>query len=571
MQKIDERSLELKPEEYFDYCKNNKNIRGVWVITDKQSIFYSQILNNDYRTHDDIYIDIENEIHPNEQKFGWDAIRQSHAYIASAGVELMIQMPDNGKLSYSQAKFIIDTLNIVEKFNRNEDNKKIKIDLFEPSDKESKYNTTSIEGIKLLKDKIQKEITHNIDIEEEKIIGTTLPKEEVISNIMSNLNLNSYKSANDLKNLLRKCSSYINDDYYSNIFKEIMPNYKNIEKLYKIITELDIQSERVESFNLENLEVVLYRLIKQSFNNKRTFDDILDYLHKLQYQDRTLVNEIFPNYELLLKLCEDIIYIDKKELNKELESTTSYEDVVKVITKFNYSKNKKELLEKYEELNKYNNNLEDLKQAKNIIDSKEYLNGLINNRKEKLETKNSYILSLEENKREIVKEEVSKENINNLIRKSSSNFLKRILFRNRIKKYENELEKSKDKIETLSKDNRIKEDKINNLDDEINYIETEFKEFTKFDYMPDNTNDMNLYYQKDLDEYESNILYLISSLKKDIYTINNNLEEIDESNILEDIKEVENIQKSMKEDTENIVTSESDVIQESPKSITNSK
>ena len=264
-------------------------------------------------------------------------------------------------------------------------------------------------------------------------------------------------------------------------------------------------------------------------------------------------------------------YIDKKELIKELESTTSYEDVVKVITKFNYSKNKKELLEKYEELNKYNNNLEDLKQAKNIIDSKEYLNGLINNRKEKLETKNSYILSLEENKREIVKEEVSQENINNLIRKSSSNFLKRILFRNRIKKYENELEKSKDKIETLSKDNRIKEAKINNLDDEINYIETEFKEFTKFDYMPDNTNDMNLYYQKDLDEYESNILYLISSLKKDIYTINNNLEEIDESNILEDIKEVENIQKSMKEDTENIVTSESDVIQESPKSITNSK
>ena len=570
MQKIDERSLELKAEDYFDYCQNRK-IRGLWVITDKQSIFYSQVLKDDYRTHDEIEIDIENEIHPNEQKFGWDAIRSSHAYIASAGVELIISMPDNGKLSYSQAKFIIDTLNIVEKFNSNEDNKKIKIDLFEPSDKESKYNITSIDGIKLLKDKIQKEITHNIDIEDEKIIGTTLPKEEVINNIMSNLNLNSYRSVNDLKILLRKCSSYINDDYYSNVFKEVMPNYKNIEKLYNIIIDLDIQNEQVESFTLENLEDVLYKLIKQSFNNKRTFDDILDYLHKLQYQDRTLVNELFPNYELLLKLCEDIIYIDKKELNKELESTTSYEDVVKVITKFNYSKNKKELLEKYEELNKYNNNLEDLKQAKNIIDSKEYLNGLINNRKEKLETKNSYILSLEENKREIVKEEVSQENINNLIRKSSSNFLKRILFRNRIKKYENELEKSKDKIETLSKDNRIKEAKINNLDDEINYIETEFKEFTKFDYMPDNTNDMNLYYQKDLDEYESNILYLISSLKKDIYTINNNLEEIDESNILEDIKEVENIQKSMKEDTENIVTSESDVIQESPKSITNSK
>lgn len=40
MQKIDERSLELKAEDYFDYCQNRK-IRGLWVITDKQSIFYS--------------------------------------------------------------------------------------------------------------------------------------------------------------------------------------------------------------------------------------------------------------------------------------------------------------------------------------------------------------------------------------------------------------------------------------------------------------------------------------------------------------------------------------------------
>lgn len=298
MQKIDERSLKLQADKYFDYCKNRR-IRGLWVITDKQSIFYSQVLKDDFRNHNNIEVDIENEIHPNMQIEGWDAIRPSHAYIASAGVELEIYMPDNGKLSYSQAKFIIDILNIVEKFNSNEENtRKIKINLYEPPGKESKYGVTAIEDIKLLKDKLQNEITHNIDIEEEKIIGTTLPKEEVVNNILSNLNA-PYRNVDELSLFLSKCKSYINDDYYKDVFIEFMPNYKNIEKLFDILKELDIQSEKIETLTLDNLEEKLYNLIKNSFNSKKTFNDILDYLRKLQYQDRTLVNELFPNYELL--------------------------------------------------------------------------------------------------------------------------------------------------------------------------------------------------------------------------------------------------------------------------------
>ena len=70
---------------------------------------------------------------------------------------------------------------------------------------------------------------------------------------------------------------------------------------------------------LDNLEETLYNLIKNSFKNKKTFNDILDYLDKLQYQDRTLVNELFPNYELLLKCCKDIRYIDKNELDMKLD------------------------------------------------------------------------------------------------------------------------------------------------------------------------------------------------------------------------------------------------------------
>ena len=83
---------------------------------------------------------------------GWNAIRSNHAYIASIGEELIITMPDNGQLSYSQAKFIIDILNIVEKFNSNNENiRQIKIDLFEPPRKESVFNKSTKEEIEILK------------------------------------------------------------------------------------------------------------------------------------------------------------------------------------------------------------------------------------------------------------------------------------------------------------------------------------------------------------------------------------------------------------------------------------
>ena len=570
MQKIDERSLKLQADEYFDYCKNRR-IRGLWVITDKQSIFYSQVLKDDFRNHNNIEVDIENEIHPNMQIEGWDAIRPSHAYIASAGVELEIYMPDNGKLSYSQAKFIIDILNIVEKFNGNEENtRKIKINLYEPPGKESKYGVTAIEDIKLLKDKLQKEITHNIDIEEEKVIGTTLPKEEVIKNILSNLNA-PYRNVDELSLLLGKCKSYINDDYYKDIIKELIPNYKNIEKLFNILKELDIQSEKLENITLDNLEEKLHNIIKNSFNNKKTFNDILDYLRKLQYQDRTLVNELFPNYELLLKLCEDIMYTDKSELDIKLEKCTSYDDILKAITSFTYSKTKKELLEREEQLNNYNKRLEEIEIAKNIILSKDHLNELINNRREKYQKKNEYSFNLINNINKIDKEVKYQESINELIKESSSNFIKRIIFRKKLKQYKHDLQESINKMESLKKDNQGIPDKIDALTKEINSIEVEFKNITKSDYIPTNPNEMDCYYQRDITEFEKNTLDFINWVKEDVNELNKTLEEIDKSNILKDSKKVEDLQKSMKNGTEDMVNSEDVVVHELPKSTINSK
>ena len=51
----------------YDYfCKSvNDSRKGVFLITDKQSVFYSQV-EGDYYTHDEIRIEIEKLIYPNK-------------------------------------------------------------------------------------------------------------------------------------------------------------------------------------------------------------------------------------------------------------------------------------------------------------------------------------------------------------------------------------------------------------------------------------------------------------------------------------------------------------------------
>ena len=173
-----------------------------------------------------------------------------------------------------------------------------------------------------------------------------------------------------------------------------------------------------------------------------------------------------------------------------------------------------------------------------------------------------YTFNLEENSRNITSEEKHQESINELIKESSSNLIKRIIFRKRLKKYKYDLQESINKMELLRKDNQAILDKIDNLTKEINSIESEFESITKLNYIPNDISEMDYYYQRDITEYEKNTLDLINWVKKDITKLTKTLELIDTSNILKDSKKVEEIQKSMKEDTEDIVTSEDKTIKD---------
>ena len=256
------------------------------------------------------------------------------------------------------------------------------------------------------------------------------------------------------------------------------------------------------------------------------------------------------------------MYIDKNEHDIRLEKCTSYDDILKVITSFTYSKNKKELLEKEKQLNNYNKRLEKIEITKNIIASRDHLNELINGRKEKYRKKNEYDFDLINNIDKIDKEVKYQENINNLITESSSNFIKRIIFRKRIKQYKHDLQESINKMQLLKKNNQSIPDKIDTLTKEINSIEAEFKSITQFDYVPDDIKEMDYYYQRDIIKYEKNTLDFINRVKEDMTKLTKTLELIDKSNILKDSKKVEELQKSMREDTVDIVNSEDKTIKD---------
>lgn len=90
---MNDKNLSLNLYDYLAYSQN-KPVRGVSLITDKQCIFYTQLDNSDI-THDEIYTKLENEIHPNDVRDGFKAIRNSNIHIASVGHELVIYLPDN--------------------------------------------------------------------------------------------------------------------------------------------------------------------------------------------------------------------------------------------------------------------------------------------------------------------------------------------------------------------------------------------------------------------------------------------------------------------------------------------
>lgn len=251
--KINKECLKYNVYEYFNYCKKNGKRRGVGVITDKQSNFYTELVNIDLSSHEWIAMDMENSIHE-ENPLGHMTLRMENIHYFSLGNELIFDFPSNGDLTMSQFNFLIDILNQVKRFCI-ENNTKINIIIACVDDNHfTKYDPYNIdEIIKELKEMITTDIT----IEEEIIIGKSLDYNKQKENMLFQLDLNNCYNLYDIAKFLKKCYMYYEDSFYGELFDSIFPNFLEVFENFS---------------NIDNLN--------QDLINKITYQNILDELKK---------------------------------------------------------------------------------------------------------------------------------------------------------------------------------------------------------------------------------------------------------------------------------------------------
>ena len=254
---MNDKNLSLNLYDYLVYSQN-KSVRGVSLITDKQYIFYTQLDNSDI-THDEIYTKLENEIHPNDKRDGFKAIRNNNIHIASVGHELVIYLPDNKLLSLNQYKYLCNMLNEVDRFNK-DNNTNI---LLYASYPRLLNRVIKTRDVNQFKEKIYSLVTKEFIIDEETIIGSRLDNNSIIESMKYHIDLENALCLLDIKVSLKRCNNYYNDSYYKGYLISIFPDFK---ETYSLINEFSYD----DLFNIE-IDNVDFNNVKEkvkSINNK---------------------------------------------------------------------------------------------------------------------------------------------------------------------------------------------------------------------------------------------------------------------------------------------------------------
>lgn len=166
----------LNKSVYEYYCL--EQFRGIHkiagVITDRQCVIDTGIRNEpDYRSHNDLHIDIYKLIHPEFTDGYWELYRKNNMHVAGDAGQLVVEFPRDDKLSINQAIFLIDILNQIHKFTI-DTGKNIKITLFVDWNTALEPNLQS--ELDTIKEFILSKVTNDYVVDEEVIIGKTIDK-----------------------------------------------------------------------------------------------------------------------------------------------------------------------------------------------------------------------------------------------------------------------------------------------------------------------------------------------------------------------------------------------------------
>jgi len=254
---INNECLKFSIKEYLDYCNNKKNIRAVGVITDKQFIFYSQVLKEEVPSHIWMVNKIENAIHPSNQQNGISAVRDYNVYIFATGANWFeILLPQIDAISLSQYEFLIDCIKQLEEYNQNVEKETHKVN----------YNIINSNGNKIkgnqveeLKENIKRYIVKNVVIEDEKILGKTLSKENKIKCLSFHIDLSNCKTLQELCFYIINFDKYYLDEFYQDLFLELFPDYKDIRDVCIYINSIGLDDDLREIVTIENIKEILFK------------------------------------------------------------------------------------------------------------------------------------------------------------------------------------------------------------------------------------------------------------------------------------------------------------------------
>lgn len=261
----EDKYVKISLYDYFKLCLKHTFMRGAGIVTNKQFIYVFDPENN-YVSHNEMATELEKAICPylTTAQIGWGLCDHVHLY--SIVDDFIIDLPESGELSTSQVEFIERALDDIEKVNEERpENRKIQINCFTHK---RDFNFPITSDAEIIKKKLGEFVTKKVSIRTEKIVGMTLNKEEIKEKLMFHLTFEDCKTLSDVKKRIHDIGSYYYDDFYSEAFNELFPNYFNVLKLVICFEKLNCQDEEVPLMNLTNIETTLNDMLNNFLKNE---------------------------------------------------------------------------------------------------------------------------------------------------------------------------------------------------------------------------------------------------------------------------------------------------------------
>lgn len=167
--------------EYYEYQMSHRSIKGVVLITDKQSVFYAGLDNNKFINHADIYFSLANGMYPSYNGEREDLAKKGNSMVIinADGGYFQMFMPDNHNFSSKQYNMVKEVLVDLNKVNSMLKNKNINVTMHGTDINGNSYDldTPDIDNILNFLDS---QIVDNKEVDnEENIIG--VPYESIVN------------------------------------------------------------------------------------------------------------------------------------------------------------------------------------------------------------------------------------------------------------------------------------------------------------------------------------------------------------------------------------------------------